>query len=83
MFANIGWPQLLIVLVIALVIFGSKRLRTLGADLGNAVKGFRRSMKDAEDAPAQIGEDATFDADDAAADSQSKTAAADEPRKDN
>ena len=46
MFANISWPQLLIILVIVLAIFGTKRLRTLGSDLGSAVKGFRKSMSD-------------------------------------
>lgn len=40
--------QLLIVLVIVLVIFGTKRLRSLGGDLGGAVKGFRKAMSDAE-----------------------------------
>ena len=38
--------QLLIVLAIVLVIFGAKRLRNLGADLGAAVKNFRESVKD-------------------------------------
>jgi len=40
--------QLLIVLVIVLLLFGSKKLRGLGSDLGNAVKGFRGAMQDAE-----------------------------------
>jgi TatA/E family protein of Tat protein translocase len=39
MFANIGPWQLLIILVIVLAIFGTKKLRTLGSDLGGAVKG--------------------------------------------
>lgn len=38
--------QLLIVLVIVLLLFGTKKLRNLGSDLGGAVKGFRSSMKD-------------------------------------
>ena len=38
--------QLLIVLVIALLIFGSKKLRFVGSDLGAAVRGFKSSMKD-------------------------------------
>lgn len=38
--------QLLIILVIVLLLFGTKRLRNLGSDLGNAVKGFRKSMSD-------------------------------------
>ena len=36
--------QLLIILVIVLLLFGTKRLRTLGTDLGGAIKGFRTSM---------------------------------------
>ena len=50
MFANISWPQLLIILVIVLAIFGTKRLRTLGSDLGSAVKGFRKSIQDDDSA---------------------------------
>ena len=46
MFANISWPQLLIILVIVLAIFGTKRLRNIGSDLGSAVKGFRKGMED-------------------------------------
>jgi sec-independent protein translocase protein TatA len=40
--------QLLIVLLIVVVIFGTKRLSSIGSDLGGAVKGFRKSMSDAE-----------------------------------
>lgn len=40
--------QLLIVLAIVLVLFGGKRLRSLGGDLGGAIKGFRNSMKEGE-----------------------------------
>lgn len=42
--------HLLVILVIVLVLFGAKRLRTIGTDLGGAVKGFRESMKEGEDA---------------------------------
>lgn len=38
--------QLLILLVIVVLLFGTKRLRSLGSDLGNAVKGFKKSMGD-------------------------------------
>lgn len=38
--------QLLIILVIVIMLFGTRRLRTLGSDLGSAVKGFRKSMQD-------------------------------------
>ena len=42
--------QLLIVLVIVIVIFGTKRLSSLGSDLGGAVKGFRKAMSDSDKA---------------------------------
>lgn len=38
--------QLVIVLVIVLLLFGAKRLRNVGGDLGSAIKGFRSAMKD-------------------------------------
>jgi len=66
MLSGISWPQLLIVLVIVLAIFGTKRFRTLGSDLGNAIKGFKSAMSDAEEAKDQLEEkdkhkDADFD----------------------
>ena len=42
--------QLLIVLVIVLLLFGTKKLRNMGGDLGGAIKGFRSSMKQVKDA---------------------------------
>lgn len=50
-------PQLLIVLVIVVLIFGAKRLRNLGSDLGSAVKGFKSAVKDEGEA----GENARLD----------------------
>lgn len=42
---NFGSPvQLLVLLAIVLLLFGGKRLRNLGSDLGNAIKGFKSSM---------------------------------------
>ena len=51
--------QLLIVLVIVLLLFGTKKLRHIGSDLGGAIRGFRSSMKDGsteeeEEEPAPI-----------------------------
>ena len=40
--------QLLIVLVIVVLIFGTKKLRNMGGDIGGAVKNFKKSMKDEE-----------------------------------
>jgi len=45
----------LIVLVVVLLIFGTKKLRNIGSDLGGAVKGFKEGMK--EDAPKISGKD--------------------------
>ena len=42
----------LLVLVVVVLIFGTKKLRNVGADLGGAVKGFKEGMKRAEDPPA-------------------------------
>lgn len=59
--------QLLIVLLIAVLIFGTKKLRSLGSDLGGAVRGFKKAMNesDQEESSRQIkhdeGEDADFD----------------------
>lgn len=42
--------QLLIVLAIVVLLFGTKRLRTLGSDLGGAIKGFRKSLNSEDEA---------------------------------
>ena len=41
--------QLLIILAIVLVLFGAKRLKNIGSDLGGAIKGFKQSMKEGEE----------------------------------
>ncbi|GLP97437.1 Sec-independent protein translocase subunit TatA [Paraferrimonas sedimenticola] len=43
---NIGIWQLLIVAVIVILLFGTKKLRGIGGDLGGAVKGFKKAMSD-------------------------------------
>lgn len=40
--------QLLIVLLIVVLLFGTRRLRSLGGDLGGAISGFRKSLNDAD-----------------------------------
>ncbi|MEY4557432.1 MAG: hypothetical protein RLY42_605 [Pseudomonadota bacterium] len=42
----------IIVLVIVLLVFGTKKLRNIGSDLGGAVKGFKDGMKNGEEKPA-------------------------------
>jgi sec-independent protein translocase protein TatA len=46
---GISMWELLIVLLIVVLIFGTKRLKTIGSDLGGAIKGFRRSMNNDDD----------------------------------
>lgn len=41
--------QLLIVLILVLLLFGTKRLRNLGGDLGNAIKDLRKGLSDDDD----------------------------------
>jgi len=45
-----GWQELLIILVIVALVFGTKKLRNIGSDLGGAVKGFKESVSSGEDA---------------------------------
>jgi len=45
---GISFWQLLIILVIVLLLFGTNRLRNLGGDLGQAIKGFRSAMSEGE-----------------------------------
>lgn len=61
-FGGIGIWQLLIILVIIMLIFGTKKLKNIGSDLGGAIKGFKSAMdeedkKTQSDAQAQIGDD--------------------------
>jgi len=46
MLGGISIWQLLIVLAIVIMIFGTKKLRSLGGDLGGAVKGFKKAMNE-------------------------------------
>lgn len=44
-----GPTELIIILLIVLLIFGGKRLKNIGSDLGNAIRGFKKTMKDESD----------------------------------
>jgi len=64
---GIGMRELVIILLVVLVVFGAKKLRTVGSDLGHAVRGFKKAMNDGEEEqknpPKQIsaeGTDAEF-----------------------
>lgn len=49
---GLGMPELIIILVIVLVIFGASRLPQLGEGLGKAIKGFKKGVSDS---PEEIG----------------------------
>jgi sec-independent protein translocase protein TatA len=59
---GIGFRELLVILVIVLLVFGAKKLKTIGSDLGAAVRGFKKSMNDgdAEESVKQLKADAEF-----------------------
>ncbi|EPG68102.1 twin-arginine translocase TatA/TatE family subunit [Leptospira wolffii] len=46
---NLGWPEILIILFVALLIFGGKRLPTLAKDLGDGIRSFRKSLSGESD----------------------------------
>ena len=62
---GIGFRELLIILAIALLIFGAKKLRNIGSDLGAAVRGFKKSMSEGEDEESgkKLSQDGRADAD--------------------
>ena len=53
---GMSWIHWMILLVIVLLIFGTKKLRNIGSDLGGAVKGFKDGMRGEEEAKKPAGE---------------------------
>lgn len=45
---GIGMRELLVILLVALLVFGTKKLKTIGSDLGGAVRGFKKAMEEGE-----------------------------------
>ncbi|QAU35819.1 Sec-independent protein translocase subunit TatA [Janthinobacterium sp. 17J80-10] len=50
---GLSWMHWLVVLVVVILIFGTKKLGNVGSDLGKAVKGFKDGVKGEEDKPAE------------------------------
>ena len=50
---GLGVPELLIILALVLVIFGPRRLKNIGSELGNAIKGFRTAVKEEPESQAE------------------------------
>jgi sec-independent protein translocase protein TatA len=63
---GIGMRELVVILLVVLVVFGAKKLRTVGSDLGHAVRGFKKAMNEGEEEqttpPKQIRADSAPDA---------------------
>lgn len=55
---GIGWRELVIILVIVLLVFGTKRLKNVGSDLGEAVRGFKKGMNGDDTPPPPAAPDA-------------------------
>ena len=48
MFGSFGWMELLLILIIVLIIFGAGKIPQLGEGLGKAIKGFKKSVNEAD-----------------------------------
>ncbi|MEP7242986.1 MAG: twin-arginine translocase TatA/TatE family subunit [Gammaproteobacteria bacterium] len=46
---GIGMKELLVILLVVLLVFGAKKLKNIGSDLGGAVRGFKKAMSDGEE----------------------------------
>ncbi len=59
---GITLPHLLIIAVLVILLFGTKKLRSLGSDLGSSIKGFKKAMSDEDDKEKNQAHDADFNA---------------------
>ena len=57
----IGVVELLIIFGIVILIFGPKRLKNLGSEIGNSIKGFRNAMKDQDQEDSKVTTESTTD----------------------
>ena len=54
---NLGFTEIMIILLVVLLVFGAKRLPEIGASMGKGIREFKRSLSDAADAVNQLPED--------------------------
>ena len=87
---GIGFPELMIILVIIMIIFGAGKLPEIGSAFGNSIRNFKKSMKDAENeelpegegsdiAAVTEGESASADCDENASPAENPVASSTEP----
>jgi len=55
---GIGFREIIVILVIVLLVFGTKKLKTIGSDLGGAVRGFKKAMSEGETTEEQANQQA-------------------------
>jgi TatA/E family protein of Tat protein translocase len=53
---GIGFPELMIILVIIMIIFGAGKLPEIGSAFGNSIRNFKKSMKEAEESSEELPE---------------------------
>lgn len=51
MFGSLGMPELIVILVVALVVFGPSKLPDLGKSLGEAIRGFKKAINESDKVP--------------------------------
>lgn len=69
---GISVTQLLILLVIIVIVFGTKRLRSVGTDLGDAIKNFRTAVKSGEEGDKNLDDNSGHSIDSGIAEKQSE-----------
>ena len=60
MFSNIGMPEMLVVLVIVLLVFGAKRLPEMGSAMGKGIREFKKSIKEVQDQVESAGDESAL-----------------------
>jgi sec-independent protein translocase protein TatA len=51
MFGSIGMPELIVIFVVALIVFGPSKLPDLGKSLGEAIRGFKKAINESDRPP--------------------------------
>lgn len=51
---NLGWTEIVLILGIALLLFGPSKLPTLGKSMGEAIRGFKKALNSPDEKPAQL-----------------------------
>jgi len=59
MLGNLGFSELMIIMVVVLLVFGAKRLPEIGSSIGKGIREFKRSISDAGDAISSAGDERT------------------------